>query len=170
MAANRLDPARLYLDIDGVIIADEPPFEEIAHIFWPKENYSPEVVHRLGHTGLELVLLTTRARTTRELRFSGLTDEINGLGNGRVPLWVGGYGELGDDIGWKVATLIADQRSSPAPFVWADDFITEEARRTVSEYLDVPQLIIAPDSKTGLNETELCQIEDFAGSLYQRSA
>ncbi len=48
--------ARLYLDIDGVLISEESPFGTINHF---GERHAPEAVRRLGETGMELVWLTT---------------------------------------------------------------------------------------------------------------
>lgn len=151
LPSNSLGPSRLYLDIDGVIIADNSPFETIS--LNPLESYAPEVVERLGNTGLELVLLSTWGK-----RASYLTERIEPLSAASIdPTYL-----PNTQIIHKRDALIADQLKSPAPFVWVDDMITDWARRIVAKKLSVPKLLIKPDEETGLNDSELKRIEAFA--------
>ena len=145
---------RLYLDVDGVIIAEASPFETV-RLRNLGEAYAPEVISRLGNTCLDLVWLTTRENQALEL-----SESINGLRDGRVlrldPR------EHSSQITRKMRALFTDQASSPSPFVWVDDLITSEARNIVTNRLSVPNLIVQTDHRTGLNETQLVSIEEFA--------
>lgn len=142
---------RLYLDIDGVILADNSPFETVS--LNQREAYAPEVVERLGSTGLELVWLSTW-----EGQASRLSESIDALREATVL-----PARIHDArITTKRDALIADQESEPSAFVWVDDMITDWARRVVAKRLCVPKLLIKPNKETGLNDLELKRIEAFA--------
>lgn len=145
---------RLYLDIDGVILAEASPFETVS-LGELGEAYAPEVLSRLGNTCLELVWLTTWEHQALEL-----SESMNGLGGGRV-LRLEEY-ENNHQTTPKMCALFSDQANSPSPFVWVDDLITPAAYGAVTRRLSVPKLIIQTDGKTGLNETQLLSIEQFA--------
>lgn len=145
---------RLYLDVDGVIIAKASPFEAVRLPYFGGE-YAPEVVSRLGATCLDLVWLTTQENEALEL-----ADRIDGLRDGRV-LKLDNR-QAGSQIARKLRALIGDQANSPSPFVWVDDLITPKARRVVTQQLSVPNLIVQTAGKTGLNEPQLVSIEQFA--------
>jgi len=144
---------RLYLDVDGVIIAKASPFETVRLPDFGGD-YAPEVVRRLGATGLDLVWLTTQENEALEL-----AERIDGLRDGRV---LELDRQAGSQIAWKLRALIGDQADSPSPFVWVDDLITPKARRVVAERLSVPSLVVQTAGKIGLNEPQLASIEQFA--------
>lgn len=150
---------RLYLDVDGVIIADKSPFETtpLNHI----ESYAPEVVRRLGNTGLELVWLTTW-----ENEALLLAEQMGYLTNGRV-LRLGFLGATAIDN--KANSLLNDQFHSPAPFVWVDDRLNNDIQTVVSAKVRVPHLFIRPNYQTGLEESHLVQIETFASEHISRN-
>jgi len=145
---------RLYLDVDGVIIAEASPFETV-RLRQLGEAYAPEVISRLGNTCLELVWLTTWGEEALELAQS-----INGLREGRV-LRLDQH-ERSSQITRKMRALFADQGTTPGPFVWIDDLITPQARNIVNRRLSVPSLMVQTDGQTGLNEDQLVSIEQFA--------
>ena len=145
---------RLYLDVDGVIIAKASSFETVRLPYFGGE-YAPEVVSRLGATCLDLVWLTTQENEALEL-----AERIDGLRDGRVLKL--DHRQGGSQIARKLRALISDQANSPSSFVWVDDLITPKARRVVAERLRVPKLVVQTDGKTGLNEPQLVSIEQFA--------
>ena len=140
---------RLYLDIDGVVLADSSPFEttELNAI----ERYAPEVASRLGATGLELVWISTWGKEA-----AYLSERIEAFGGAIIlPTQV-------RDIGTKRDALIADQERSPSPFVWVDDMINNSIRKYVSKRVKTPHLLVSPNTATGLTASELEDIEGFA--------
>lgn len=149
-----LNRPRMYLDIDGVLIADESPFEQ-AQVS-PMDHYAPEVTTRLGKTGLQLVWLSTW-----EEEASYLSANIDDLREGRI-LRLARPMSKASSITRKMLALIEDQEMDPAPFVWVDDAISARERNIVLRTLTVPLLILQPDTKIGLTENELTHIEDFA--------
>ncbi len=145
---------RLYLDIDGVIVTDNSPFEMVS--LNPIEKYAPEVVARLGNTGMELVWLSSW-----ENEATYLSENIDVLSGGRV-LNLATLQDSSSDITRKRCALVADQETSPSPFVWADDTITRGTRKKVAEYLKGPKLFVQPDKRIGLTQAEIVRIEHFA--------
>ena len=145
---------RLYLDVDGVIIAEASPFET-ASLLYLSEKYAPEIIRRLGNTCMDLVWLTTRENQAIEL-----AESVDGLRGGRVLSL--DRSSRSSPVTWKLRALLSDQAGSPSPFVWVDDHITPEARREVAERLSVPKLVVQTDGNTGLNEPQLASIEQFA--------
>lgn len=146
-----LGPPTLYLDIDGVAIANNPPFPTVQLNFL--ERYSPEVVDRLGNTGLKIVWLSTWGREA-----TYLSDSIDSLREAIVL-----PAQINDTkITTKRNALLDDQVRLPSPFVWVDDMITQWTRRVVEQRLRVPKLLIQPQTETGLTDAELKRIEGFA--------
>lgn len=142
---------RLYLDIDGVVIAEASPFNTVDSY---GEKHAPEVVRRLGEAGLDLAWLSTWE--DEALKIPG---RIDGLRGGRV-LKLGPFGP--SHIMRKAQSLIIDQVESPSPFVWVDDHITSVIQESLSALFKVPQLLIKPDGQSGINENQLAAIEEFA--------
>lgn len=145
---------RLYLDIDGVIISEESPYERVE--LNAIEKYAPEVVRRLGQTGLELVWLSTWGREA-----SYLSEVIEEMRGNRI-LEITILKPNTPSMERKAATLTRDQRSAPAPFVWVDDMITARERKLIPVWVDSPHLLIQPDGRLGLAEDEVVLIEEFA--------
>ena len=151
MIAPLLATPRLYLDIDGVIISNNSPFETVNLNRF--EAYAPEVVERLGRTGLELVWLSSW-----ESEAHHISESIDALRKATVlPA-----GILDAPIRAKREALIADQKRAPSAFVWVDDMITYRTRMVVESRLRVPHLLISPNKERGLNDSELLRIEAFA--------
>jgi hypothetical protein len=143
---------RLYLDIDGVIIVDESPFEMVQ--LNAIEKYSPEVVARLGRTGLELVWLSTWGREA-----SYLSESIDPLSKARIlPI----QPHINGSMAGKAASIIEEQSAAPAPFVWADDMITENLSKELSQAVASPHLMVRPNKAVGLTNKHLLLIEEFA--------
>jgi hypothetical protein len=144
---------RLYLDIDGVILAKQPKFKDAEDYDFAR--YSPEVARRIGQTGLELVWLTTWG----ERDIEKFTDDIDELKGGRY---------LHRPIGlkkWKIIALESDQLNSPSPFVWIEDQMDpEDVNRIKGEFYQ-DHLLISPDPSKGLSNKALKRIELFASSL-----
>ena len=105
---------RLYLDIDGVIISENSAFNTVD--LNPIEKYAPEVLTRLGNTGMNLVWLSTweEKETTR------LSSQLNILSNYRRLDPVRSQAEL-SSITRKMLALIRDNQGELAPIVWVDD-------------------------------------------------
>jgi hypothetical protein len=145
---------RLIWDIDGVIIAENSPFEmaELSLI----EKYAPEVVSRLGKLGMDRVVLSIREG--QEL------SEITALLGARVLAL--DPDQDNDTITRKELAILTDQKRSPCHRrVWVDDKLVElpeKERRAIAEFLGGSTLFVWPAKETGLNEIELSCIEAFA--------
>lgn len=158
---------RLYLDIDGVLIASppaQPAFEtkKLNRV----DRYSPEVTGRLGALAakrLELVFLSDWDHEA-----AGLIEAIDDFAGARIlPL-----APLDPDITAETSTitrkafaLLDEQEQSPTPFIWGDNDINQNIRDLLAERLVTPQLpwlLICPNKHVGVNEQELSQIEAFA--------
>lgn len=147
---------KLYLDIDGVIITDDSLFERVP--LNAIESYAPEVVNRLGSTGLKLAWLTTWG-PEESLR---LSEKVPAFKDGRsLELKPKPFAR---GIELKLTALIKDQISEPAPFVWVDDMITPRIEQQVSAQVRVPHLIVVPDCQFGLKDLDLRRIEAFAAT------
>lgn len=146
---------RLYLDIDGVIIAKNSPFATVD--LNPIEKYAPEVIIRLGNIGMNLVWLST----WEEKETSHLSKQLELLINHHRLDSVPSQAEL-SGITRKMLALINDNQGKLTPIVWVDDEITPEVIHQVSEKHQGPKLLISPNKQIGLSEIELNRIEDFA--------
>ena len=146
---------RLYLDIDGVLLADNPRLRSGSKEY-DGTRYAPEVLRRLGNTSLELVWLTTWGAD----EVSQLTTDLDVLHGGRQL-------KRGPGSDWKLSAVITDQTESPSPFVWADDRISPEDVLILEAKLgrqnnQANHLLISPDEHCGITKSHLAHIEAFA--------
>lgn len=167
--------ATLYKDWDGITNAPEPLFEEVLsfnvavegnpYLLNPSRiTYAPQVVATIDKIreahGVELVWSTTwNYLNAVDL----LPVHLHGLANGRVLHANLNHSARGkaEWTAWKAEAIIADQILNPRPFVWVDDNAPRYWGDHVSKNVDVPHLIVIPDSLHGLTEADLKSIEAF---------
>jgi hypothetical protein len=166
----------MYLDFDGVFNAPEPPYDDIKTFTVNVKDsvhlrevstitFSPAVVEHIEvireRFDVELVWLTSWNDDNHILAVAPF---MAGLDKGRVL-----KAKLNHDANnshdwtiWKAEAILADQMEHPTPFVWVDDNAPRyHGLRVMSELNKVMKKIIIPDSKTGLTQTDLDDIERF---------
>jgi len=142
---------RLYLNIPGVLLAPEPPFAQTTEFMGSR--YVPEVVKRLGETGMELAWLTGLPAET----VHAVETEL-GIQGRIIPHMVPDH----HSYRWKLLALARDIRLRPVPFVWVDTGIRRDHREWAEQRLRVPQWHIHPFALRGLTDLSLRVIESFA--------
>lgn len=173
--------ARLYLDFDGVVNANKPPFNKL-DTFDIKVNqgggamavypirFAPFVVSELDRFrvtyGLELVWLSTWNDNLEVLR---LPKHLNGLAGGRVlpcvlprvPCTQREWTK------WKADALLADQLNDNTPLVWVDDEALAFHKKDVEAATDssLPRLFVEPKGWQGLRTLDLKAIENLLINL-----
>jgi hypothetical protein len=152
----------LYLDVDGVIVADEVPFADARELYLGSK-VSDTVARGLGSTGLELLWLTSWEDDILEMAEDDFDPSLHG---GKA------FSRTREDrmdglswIEWKLVSILRDQQANSRPFVWVDDSITDDIRGRVLRDTDAPSLIVVPERRTGINPDDLAQIQAFAQSL-----
>lgn len=167
---------RYYTDVDGVYHANNPQHEAVKEVLiliegsknFKRETivkYSPTVVDRvesfLQTHNMEPVFLTSwNENNTVRL----LSEAIGLMPEGRIipaNLRTEQNVPRKEWTEWKAQAIIADQALSPAPFIWVDDNAPTYWGEYVSENVNVPHLIITPNSEHGLTLQELNAIENF---------
>jgi hypothetical protein len=153
---------RLYLDVDGVVLANAPRFKEIGA--YKNIPYAKEAARRLGGLSVEGVWLTTM--------IPQLPDLTENLGLTCMRRWLPRPPEFDFDeddqdentyhASWKYHALIRDQENSASPFIWIDDRLTPSIVTAAAErFTDRPYLIIKTDNQVGLRREHLQRVEDF---------
>lgn len=168
--------ARMYLDFDGVFNAPEPPYNDTktftvnvkdsAHLREVSTiTYSPQVVQHIENIrtqyDVELVWLTSWNDDNHIL---SVAPYMAGLDKGRVIQ--ANLNHAADNSHdwtiWKAEAILMDQTHHPTPFVWVDDNAPKyHGLRITNELKQTTQKIITPNSKTGLTQTDLDEIEHF---------
>ena len=166
----------LYLDFDGVVNAKHPTHELIAKFTIAIKDslnlaplnyitFSPTVVETIDRLreqyNVELVWLTTWNEKDDVLK---LSKPLGGLHGGRVLLANLNQKSINKSewTHWKAEAIIADQLTSPRPFVWIDDNAHQFHGEIVSaETQKVSSLMLTPVSRTGLTVENLTHVEDF---------
>lgn len=153
---------RLYLDVDGVVLAEAPRFKEVGA--YKNIPYAKEVVRRLGSLSAEGVWLTTM--------IPQLPDLTENLGLTCMQRWLPRPHEFDFDeddqdentyhASWKYHALAQDQESSASPFIWIDDRLTPAIVTAAAErFTDRAYLIIKTYNRAGLTREHLQRIENF---------
>ncbi|GAB2522629.1 HAD domain-containing protein [Paramicrobacterium agarici] len=175
-------PTRLYLDVDGAINADEPPFSDVKSTRVQIEygggmmsreplTWAPEVVTELDalreEFGVELVWLSTwnemHASMTR------LAPALGGLFGGRAIMDADAVSSDRGRGWWKAQSIIADQEFSPAPFVWVDDEAVMAHGGMVDEATaGTPSLKLTTVYEHGIERLHLAQMRSFLAEQTQR--
>lgn len=174
MTATPNYTSRLYLDVDGVLNAENPAWTRrtsgIATSYHDGMGtkyrliWSPDLIAALDRIRIEhhmeLVWLTTWLEhdSTR-----GLPPVFRGLEGGR-PLQFPDR-EDGRYISWlwKADALERDQRTHGAlPFIWADDENGEWTAFFDPETLATPHLILSPHYRVGLTPDDVDALAAFA--------
>lgn len=166
----------LYLDFDGVLNAKKPAHALISKFTIAIKDslnlapvnhvtFSPYVIHSLDKIRvqyqLELVWLTTWNEKNDVLKLSA---PLGGLHNGRVLVANLNQKALNKKewTQWKADAIIADQLSTPRPFVWVDDNAHQFHSEIVNaETKIVPSLFLTPVSLTGLTVANLEELQVF---------
>ena len=155
MTSNVIKP-KLYLDVDGVLL----PFGSSTFVMEELnglESYAPEVVRRLGETSLEIIWCTTWEEASLKILVNKIGDTA--LLKARQ-LSLGGKGIKG-----KLEAVKRDQQTNPGPFVWVDDYLTDQEHKFIdSTFVHTAHLLVNPNKEHGINEEELRKIEEFAKS------
>lgn len=158
-------PGRLYLDVDGVLLARGSEFADTTE--WAFGVYSEEVIRRIGAIGLERVWLTTWQDQIGQLESRCGLVAANYLVRGKDFQFGSDYQQYRNGkIAWKYQALIEDQEAQSSPFVWVDDHMTRAVVEDANErFADREHEIIVPNRSVGLRERDLARIEKFAGQL-----
>lgn len=154
---------RLFLDVDGVINADQPQGwgrtqNGVASAYgqgW-KIRWAPAMVKALFDLGLSLTWATTWKRFA-PLSIAPL------IGQGHNANWLEepqppplyGYSEAGS-IGWKFGAMQLEDVSEG--FVWIDDEIADNHKAWAKS---VGGLAIQPKYRTGISPSDIARIEDY---------
>lgn len=166
---------RLYLDVDGAINADEPPFTDVKSTRVQIEygggmmsrmplTWAPEVVAELDalrdEFNVELVWLSTwnemHASMTR------LAPALDGLFGGRAIMDIDAISADRGRGWWKAQSIIADQDMSPAPYIWVDDeAVMAHGGMVADATAGVPSLTLTTVYEHGIERLHLAQMRSF---------
>jgi hypothetical protein len=170
---------RLYLDVDGTLQAEIPPWDEVKtaivvddhgagyqtpyQITWSPTLVSGLEALREDFDG-ELVWLTTWLGSKTML--DQLTAAVGGLASGRrlimPPRKISGF--ISAD--WKRNALLTDLRRDPATYVWADDVeVVIHGPFVKAAFPTVESLHVAPSAEHGLTAEHLVEIRTFLETL-----
>jgi hypothetical protein len=170
---------RLYLDVDGVLNAEVPLFDDVQTVAVTEDHgagyrteyqitWSPTVVRSLEAMrqdfDLELVWLTTWLES--KTLIDQLTAAVGGLAGGRrlvmPPRKLGGF----ISASWKRDALLADLKRDPATYVWADDVeVVIHGPFVKAGFPAVESLHVAPSDEHGLTAEHLVEIRTFLEGL-----
>ena len=170
---------RLYLDVDGVLNAVKPRFDDVQTVVVTEDHgagyqtqyqiaWSPTVVRGLEALredfDLELTWLTTWLGS--KTMIDDLVAAVGGLAGGRSlvmpPRRLSGH----ITADWKRDLLTADLHSHPTPYVWADDVeVLIHSAFVKDAFPSVESLYIAPLSEHGLTREHLAEIRTFLEDL-----
>ena len=157
--------ACLYQDIDGALafVADgeNPPFKTVK--LYRDVVCAPEVVLRLGETGLDVIIVSTRP----EFDSTSLLKQMRApFGDKVLELIVveTNPNEIRSRrIHEKVEAIKQDQASVRRPFAWVDDELSPAVRAEIdATHGNTPHILVQTDSQTGYSRADLAIVEDFA--------
>lgn len=173
------NPTRLYLDVDGVINADEPAFPDVKStrvqieygggmVARPHVTWAPQVVEELDRLrsdfGLELVWLSTWNEMHASM--TQLAPTLDGLYDGRAIMDVE---SRMTDVGegwWKAQSIALDQEASAAPFIWIDDEAVTAHGQIVADATDgTPSLTLSTIPERGIEKRHLERMREFLEKL-----
>ncbi|WP_166999049.1 HAD domain-containing protein [Paramicrobacterium fandaimingii] len=175
---------RLYLDVDGAINADEPPFSEVKSTRVQIEygggmmsrmplTWAPEVVAELDalrdEFSLELVWLSTWNEMHASM--TSLAPALGGLFGGRAIMDVDAVSVDRGRGWWKAQSIIADQELTSAPFIWVDDEAVMAHGGMVDDAtVGTPSLKLTTVYEHGIERLHLAQMRSFLAEQAQRQA
>lgn len=172
---------RLYLDIDGVINGwgaglRWPETREAAVPFAGGEVsfvlvWAPALIEGLEALrrdfDLEIVFLTTWNEEDSARR--NVAAAVGGLAGARMlPLTPEALAPYNDSGWWKAQQLLADQKTSPSPYIWADDVeVGEHGDAVRLDHYGNPHpfLHLQPVTYFGLTPEHLVQMREFLNTL-----
>ncbi len=166
---------RLYLDVDGVLNAEAPRFDDVQTVVVTVDHgagyqtqyqitWSPTVVRGLEALredfDLELTWLTTWLGS--KTMIDDLVAAVGGLTGGRrlvmPPRKLSGY--ISAD--WKREAILADLARDPVPYIWADDVeLPLHGVFVRAAFPSMKFLHIAPLPENGLTREHLAEIRTF---------
>lgn len=169
---------RMYLDFDGVINADKPPFDDVVTFTHPSRvnpdkgfviRYSPTMVAALRDLILthdvDLVWLTTWNENSD---IHGVMATVGDFPTGRVIDVIINRDDWDTNrlwTKWKADAIIADLADTDAPFIWVDDEAHKYHKKDVLAAAgDVPNLLVTPRTYWGLTPTHLDGMDSFLAS------
>lgn len=177
--SRTMNQTRLYLDVDGAINADEPPFASVKSTRVQIEygggmmsrlplTWAPEVVEQLDQMreefDIELVWLSTwnemHASMTR------LAPALDGLYGGRAIMDIDAVSRDSGRGWWKAQSIILDQEASSAPYIWIDDEAVMAHGGMVKEATaSTPSLTLTTVFEHGIERLHLAQMRSFLSAL-----
>ncbi len=168
----------LFLDVDGVLNAFELDLSSDVPVFDDFGLHEVEFEFEVGHPRTFVVCLSPAmgARlaqlavdiqwaTTWEHRADSAIAPLCGLPSGLPVLSPLEEAEEWE-LDWKFLAVRRSVERDPRPFVWIDDDIDyfRDGPLTAREWaagISLPNLLIAPESETGLLPDQLDTVEDF---------
>ncbi|SEB44006.1 hypothetical protein SAMN04489806_0626 [Paramicrobacterium humi] len=173
------NPTRLYLDVDGAINADEPPFSSVKSTRVQIDygggmmsrlplTWAPEVVDQLDALRTEFALELVWLSTWNEMHASmtRLAPALGGLFGGRAIMDADAVSMDRGRGWWKAQSIILDQEASPAPFVWIDDEAVMAHGSLVAEATaGTPSLRLTTVYEHGIERLHLAQMRSFLEGL-----
>ena len=170
---------RLFLDIDGVINAPNPPWPSTTTFTISDHrgsgyvvNYpitvAPAMVAEIDRLradfDLDLVIVSTWLENPAMV--SDLTTVLGALHNPRLltipPRKLGGY----RSSLWKRTAVLEDlQQDQPSAFIWIDDDELPVHGDFVRRAYDLPALMIGPDPEHGITPGDLVSMRRFLEGL-----
>lgn len=154
---------KLYLDVDGVINAGEPPWpsSKTERVSGFNVRWSPEMISALKGLDLELNWLTSWESAAPEnlAHYIGYGEDAP-VAATRDRLW------FDSSLTWKFSGLQRLEQSD-ARFVWIDDelnpnrYYGRPAEEAIAYYQNA--LLIAPDQREGITPEHIQQIKEYVG-------
>lgn len=161
----------LFLDVDGVVASVPPPelndsCPPPGYRSWPEAMWSVYVSEDLDRWARELderfeVIWTTDWQQNAPAEIG----KPAGLPNWPyLPLDYSDRKRMRNKIGHKIAAILQVLRAEPRPFGWIDDDLFGQGPKRIVE-LDLPKLLIKPDTEVGITREHVNQLLEFVASL-----
>lgn len=162
MAVVKEHMMKLYLDVDGVINAQTPPWNnvETRRVGEYRVRWSPDMLRALGSLGLKLNWLTSWGSAAPENLAHYIGYGLDAPVAVPVPFKQGWW----TTMEWKYPGL-KELEHADARFVWIDDELNpntwrgELAAEAVGHYQNA--LLIAPDPRLGITPAHIEQIKKY---------
>lgn len=162
--------ARLYLDVNGVILANQPSWGDAKSVQFRvgstahRVTYSPHLIHALDRLwftqGTEVVIVSD---WTHLGAFDLLAEEIGAFQYARKLTPTDPTVDH-----WKRDAIAVDLASSPAPFLWVGETDNTGDVIHIAAAVDQPALTLTPNPLRGLTSADLTSIERFVAQRHPR--